>query len=139
MNKKPKHFLIFKILGIIGLIVAIFGIVLTFTGFGNFESNKFMLGGILTSFGFILGFVGLIIGFSPEIAKMNTKSIKYIQGENKEDLTDIANNTADITSGAVTKTARAVKEGLTETVFCKHCGAKIDNDSKFCSFCGKKQ
>ena len=26
-----------------------------------------------------------------------------------------------------------------ETIFCKHCGAKIDADSKFCKSCGKEQ
>ena len=48
---------------------------------------------------------------------------------------------AEIKSGGVRTTAKAVKEGLTgvESVFCKHCGASIDSDSKFCKKCGKEQ
>ena len=37
--------------------------------------------------------------------------------------------------------AEAVKEGFAsngvKTMYCKFCGAKIDNDSKFCKECGK--
>ena len=80
-----------------------------------------------------------MIGFRPEIAKMSTKSAKYIQQENKEDFRDIANSAADIASEAITKTTTAIKKGLEDKIFCKHCGEKIDSDSKFCSKCGKEQ
>ena len=139
MNNKPKHFIIFKIIGFIGIILAIIGFVLTFVGFGDFESNNFMIGGFLTIFGLFIGISCLIIGFRPEITKMSAKSIKYIQQENKEDLKDIVSTTADIASEAVTTTATAIKQGIEDTIFCKHCGAKIDFDSKFCNKCGKEQ
>jgi len=37
--------------------------------------------------------------------------------------------------------ARRMKKGFTEegSVFCKHCGFFIDNDSKYCKSCGKEQ
>ena len=79
------------------------------------------------------------LGFRPEITKMATKSAKYIQDENKEDLKDIVDTTADIAGDAITKTTKAIKKGLKDTKFCKHCGAEIDADSKFCSSCGKEQ
>ncbi|MBQ7308242.1 MAG: zinc ribbon domain-containing protein [Clostridia bacterium] len=140
MNNKPKHFKIFKIVGCIGLALAIIGLILTFTGFGNFENNNFMIGAFLFAIGFMMTFVGFINGFSPEIAKMQTQSKKYIQQENKEDLTNIASTTADITKEAVTTTAQAIKQGLAEEkMFCKHCGAQIDIDSVFCNKCGKEQ
>ena len=139
MNNKPKHFIIFKIIGLIGIILAIIGFVLTFVGFGDFESNNFMIGGFLSTFGLFIGISCLMIGFRPEITKMSAKSAKYIQQENKEDFRDIASNTAEIASEAITKTTTAIKKGLDDKIFCKYCGEKIDSDSKFCNKCGKEQ
>ena len=47
---------------------------------------------------------------------------------------------ADATADGLETTVRAIKKGITEeeSIFCKHCGAKIDKDSKFCSECGKE-
>lgn len=140
-NKKPKHFLIFKIIGFIGIAVGIAGFILSFSGFGNFENNNFMIGGFLGCFGIFIGISCLVIGFRPEISKLSTKSTKYIINDNKDDLTDITNTSANIVDGAITQTARAVKKGLTQedSMFCKHCGSQIDIDSKFCNKCGKEQ
>ena len=138
-NQKPKHLLIFKVLGLICALVAVFGFVLVFKGFGNFENNNFMLGAFMATFGLFLAAAFLMIGFKPEITKMATKSAKYIQQENQEDLTDIVNTTADIASGAIIKTVKAVKKGIKDTKFCKHCGSEIDADSTFCKECGGEQ
>ena len=139
-NNKPKHYLILKVVGFLGVALAILGFVLIFTGFGDFESNKFMIGIFALPFGFFVGAVGLVAGFRPEITKMTAKSAKYIQGQNKQDLTDIVSTNAEIISGAVQKTAEAVKQGFAEEkMFCKHCGAQIDADSTFCNKCGKEQ
>ena len=142
MNK-PKHFFIFKIIGAIGLIVALIGIILTVKGFGNFENNNFIIGGLLATFGFFIGALFLVQGFKPEIARMNAKAVKYVQEQNKAELTDIANNAAEIMSNAVSQTANAVKDGVSENtegkIYCKHCCALIDADSKFCNKCGKEQ
>ncbi len=138
-NNKPKYFIVFKIVGFIGIILAIIGFILACKGFGDFESNNFMIGGLMATFGLLIGVSCLVMGFRPEITKMSTKSIKYIQQENKEDLKDIISTTADIASEVVTKTTTAIKQGKKDTIFCKHCGAKIDFDSKFCNKCGKEQ
>ena len=138
-NKKPKFLLILKILGFVFIGVAITGAVIAFKGFGDFESNKFMLGGIMSSFGSFAGISCLIVGFMPAMSKGMTKTAKYIQEENKENLKDMANTSAEIRGEAITKTVRAIKEGLKSTKFCKHCGAEIDSDSVFCSTCGKEQ
>ena len=139
-NKKPRHYLILKIVGFVFIAVAIAGIVLTITGFGDFENNNFMIGGFMTCFGLFAGITCLMFGFSPEMSRLATKSAKYIQQQNKDDLTDISNTNAEIASGAVVKTAKAVKEGLKEeNKFCTHCGERIPNDAKFCSKCGEKQ
>ena len=137
MKKEPKHLLLFKIIGIIGILVGIFGFIKLFTGFGDFESNNFLIGMFLGPLGMFIGISCLVIGFGPSIAKMSTKTIKYIQEENKEDLKDIATTTSDITYDAVKNTTKAVKEGLVDTIYCKYCGNQIDKDSKFCKFCGK--
>ena len=38
-------------------------------------------------------------------------------------------------------TAKRIKKGFidAEKIYCNHCGAYIDNDSKFCKSCGQKQ
>ena len=138
-NKKPEHLLVFKIIGFIGIAVGIFGFILSMVGFGDFESNNFMIGGFLACFGIFVGVLGLSVGFRPDIARMSAKTAKYIQQENKEDLKDIVNTSAEISSDAITTVTKAVKDGLNETVYCKHCGSKIDADSKFCKSCGKEQ
>ena len=136
MNKKPSYFSIFKILGCVGAIAVVVGIVLVISGFGDFESNNFMIGGFMVCGGVMLAGVGLAIGFVPEIAKARTKIVRYIQEENKDDLSAIASNGAEIMSDAITMTASAISDGMKKSMFCKHCGAKIDADSKFCSNCG---
>ena len=137
MNQ-TRRFWIFKIIGIIGAVATVTGIVLTVTGFGDFESNNFMIGSLVAVIGVTMTAPGITIGFSPEIAKARTKTLRYIQEENKEDLTAIASNSAEIMSDAVSKTAAAIANGVQKTMFCKHCGARIDADSKFCSCCGKE-
>ena len=83
--------------------------------------------------------------FSPRLrGKMMSKQIKaakYMMDESKEDLRDISTNMADVTKDGIETTVRAIKKGITEDedIHCKHCGSKIDNDSKFCKNCGKEQ
>ena len=139
MSGKPMHFLIFKMVGVVGIAVAIWGVVLAINGFDDFESNNFMIGGFLAAIGLFAGISCSVVGFGPEIAKMRAKSMRYIQEENRDDLTAIATNAAEIASDAVTTTASAVAEGMRATKFCKHCGEKIDADAKFCPSCGKEQ
>jgi hypothetical protein len=137
MNR-PRHFWIFKIIGVIGAVATVTGIVLTVAGFGDFESNNFMIGSFVAVIGVMMTALGITIGFGPEIAKARAKTLRYIQEENKDDLTAIANNSAEIMSDAVSKTANAIANGVQKTMFCKHCGARIDADSTFCSRCGKE-
>ncbi len=141
MDKKheaPKHLLLCKILG---LIILPIGVALFITGlvfFGDFERGLFslaMVGLPLIPVSIIL----LTIGFRSEMVKLSARTAQYIQQETKEELTDIASTSADISSEAITKTAKAVRKGLKDTIYCKHCGAEIDSDSKFCKTCGKSQ
>ena len=98
-------------------------------------------------------FVAVIVGVifiltilmvvSPKIrAKFMSKQIKatkYMIDEVEDDLTDIATKRANINKEGVEITAKAIKDGLTDKVYCKYCGKKIDKDSKFCKICGKEQ
>ena len=137
MNKKPSHFLVFKIAGILGLVIFIIGIIKLLTGFDDFESNDFLIGMFMMPIGVFIGFTGLMIGFRPEISKLSIKTAKYLQEENKDELKQITSTSAEIVSEALTTTVQTIKEGLKETMFCKHCGKEIDSDSKFCKHCGK--
>ena len=136
-NSKPLHFLVLKIIGAVLLCVTVVGFVFVATGFGDFSSNKFMVGSLMATFGLFGTVVCLVTGFAPELSKMQARSARYIQSENKAELKEIASTSAEIASDAVSITAKAVREGLSDTVFCKHCGKEIDADSKFCSHCGK--
>ncbi len=79
-----------------------------------------------------------------DLAKMGSTGVeikKQILDENEETLTDIAEKEANINSIGIKSAAKAVKDGLMDVdeIHCKHCGEKIDSDSKFCKICGKEQ
>ena len=71
----------------------------------------------------------------------NYNQINSIIDENEDDIRHVVSKSADMSKDAITTTTRAIKKGLTEddSIYCKHCGKKIDADSKFCSICGKEQ
>ena len=153
--KKSKLFLVLKIVGILFLALSVYAVVLLVRGFGDFESNKFMIGTFLLPVSFGVGMSCLFMGFRPEISKLSVKTARYIQEENREDLTAVATGGAEIVSGAVSTIATAASDAIArataqtqeqphpqppeQTMYCKHCGAKIDADSKFCKVCGKEQ
>ena len=68
-------------------------------------------------------------------------STKNIVDKSKDDIESISENMANATKSGVETTTRAIKKGLTEenVMYCKHCGTKIDKDSKFCKHCGNGQ
>lgn len=149
-NKKTKMPKVFLILGLVSLILLAVGVSLIIigaiqkvpemgeTGWFEAETTKsnFIFGGsVCLGFGLVL----LISSFTPLFHKVSVKTTKYIMSETKEDLTEIADMSADIASPIITKTVGAVKEEFRDTKYCKHCGAKIDEDSKYCSECGKRQ
>lgn len=68
---------------------------------------------------------------------MNTK--KKIITENEDVLKDIAKSEANINKEKIESVARVIKDSLNQkTIYCKYCGALIDEDSSFCKHCGKK-
>lgn len=70
-------------------------------------------------------------------ATINSK--KKILEENEDVLKDIKDAETRINKDAIRESARAVKEGFVDSkIYCKHCGASIDSDSKFCKSCGKE-
>ena len=79
--------------------------------------------------------------FRGKMMSRQIKATKHMVDYSKEDLKDISDGMAYATHDGVKNTARAIKEGLTEknSIYCKHCGASIDSDSKFCKSCGKEQ
>ena len=143
-NKEPRHL---KVLRIIGFSLVAVGVILFVLGIFVVKLNRGVSGEIshpaLYVPGIFLCFFSvpcLFLGYSARIQKAQIATQKYIQGEAKEDLSEMANTTADIVSPAVAKITKAVKKGAkNDTMFCKHCGAEIDSDSKFCKKCGKEQ
>lgn len=69
---------------------------------------------------------------------INTK--KNIMEQNEDTLRDLTIKEANIDKEGIEIRARAIKDGFSkDTMHCKHCGATIDEDSKFCKKCGKEQ
>lgn len=146
-SEKPALFLVLKIIGFcllgIGVMLLIAGIATPSLDMGDsgwFEAESLKMGIISGGMFCIIPSIALIIaGFHPQISKTMIKTTKYIQEDNKQDLKDIANTSAEISEEAITRTVRAVKKGFQNTKFCRHCGTEILEDSKFCSKCGKEQ
>ena len=137
-NKKPKFFLVLKIVSICMLVV---GVTLIVLGTTKYKIDDYMLNPALFAPGMFLSIMSLpcfIISFLPEIQKLGVKTVKYMQNANKEDLKDISTQSVDIRSDAIKNTAKSIKEGIKDTVYCKECGAVIDADSKYCKECGTK-
>ena len=106
----------------------------------------------------VIAFIAIPIcfySFSPKIIRKSLKKMmpvqkelmsdmldmkKEILTEKEEDLKYVADKQANISKDAITTTTRAIKEGFIDNmIYCRHCGAKIDADSKFCKKCGKQQ
>ena len=129
--KEPKIFIILKLLSIAMFIGGVVATIVLYI----LEPSIIFIGIIV----FVVSLPLLYVAFIPQIKRTVVKTKRYIQQSNKEDLTDINNASADIVSGAITKTVRSIKKGLKDTKFCKYCGVEIDADSNYCSKCGGKQ
>ena len=55
MKKKPYIFLIFKLVGVVGIVILVVGVVKLIKGFGDFETNNFMIGSFMMHIGLFLG------------------------------------------------------------------------------------
>ena len=76
------------------------------------------------------------------LSEISLNAKRNIITQNEDTLREIANKEANINKDAIKTTMGAIREGLSgeeKTVFCKHCGAIIDADSRFCKECGKEQ
>lgn len=142
-NKKPKIFLILKIIASLMLVGGIVLIVLgtavypeMFNGHSVAPNPIFFIPGMIM---LAFSMPCFIISFIPEINKMSIKTTKYLYEENKEDLKDIVDTKVNIASEGITSTSVAIKKGLRNTKFCRYCGKEIEADSKFCNECGKQQ
>ena len=138
MNNK-KRYVIFGIVALVGVILLITSIILLITGFGDFESNNYLIGMFLLPFSLMAVVISIVVGFRPLIMKRTIQRVKKLQEEMQEDLTDMATLNAQINSQAVKTTVKAVKEGLKDVKFCPYCGAEMNKEFKFCPTCGKEQ
>ena len=104
----------------------------------------FIIGLIPILFAIILVITGSIDHSASKIVKKHIKTMKEIIDENEEDLKNISSKSAEINSGGIEITSRAIKKGFTDNndgnkLYCKNCGKQIEEDSKFCRYCGKEQ
>lgn len=74
-----------------------------------------------------------------ELGSVAAKTKQKMIHENEDVLKDIATRSANVHKEGIEITAKAIKDGLSDaTIYCKHCGTLIDEDSAFCKKCGKK-
>lgn len=75
-----------------------------------------------------------------KIGDISIETRKSILDNNEDALREMVTKQADIAKKGIEITTRAIKDGFSKNVvYCKHCGAAIDEDSKFCKKCGKEQ
>ena len=144
-NKKPKTFLVLKIVSILLLIGSVTMITLSFT-LGKEMGDNFALrmGGFLC---LPISVFLLFLAFLPNIQKTMIKTSKYVISNSKTDLEEISRQSGEISSLGAKEVAKSITQIVTEQqkvaqadkMFCKHCGQAIDSDSKFCPHCGKEQ
>ena len=65
--KKPTHYLVFKILAAVFLVVLSVGLILLFTGFGDFETDNYIVGMIMMPIGFSGTMLCAMVGFKPDL------------------------------------------------------------------------
>ena len=118
---------------IVLLIFAVFGIIFMYR-----SSSKNMMKSLLKQQKDLLSDKE---GTLEELASTALKAKKKILENNAEDIAYINQKEAELKSAGIRTTAKAMKEGFTDSdsVYCKHCGTSIDSDSKFCKKCGKEQ
>lgn len=140
--KQPKLFTILLCVAIFllsaGIITIIVGAILLSTGDYDVHilAPATMVPGGLAIYFSLLCFIW---GFMPKLEKAMIEKAKYVQQITKQSQTEIATTQAEISHKALKQTAKAIKEGLKDTKFCKECGKEIDADAKFCKECGTKQ
>ena len=140
--KEPKLHKVLRIVGALLLVAGITLVVLSFVFQKQFNGHNVGPSAALLvpgAFVTMSGLSMLMFGFLPMLKKQMIRTQRYIQQETKQDQQTIADTGAEIIHGAVKETAKAVKEGFKDSVYCKHCGKQIDADAKFCKHCGKEQ
>ena len=101
----------------------------------------FMLGMMCLPAGFVVTMIGYLHSIHKGLASSVIQIQKDIITENKDDLTEMASASADINEPFVRKTAAAAREGWkgeTKSTHCNNCGAQINDEQKYCSYCGNK-
>lgn len=75
-----------------------------------------------------------------ETAGISIRSKKQILAENEELLREINEMETDLETEKLKRKVRVIKDELKDnSIYCKHCGKQIDKDSRFCKHCGKEQ
>ena len=65
-------------------------------------------------------------------------SANEILDKKGKDIKRAMDRSTDISSDSIKKVARAIKDGIKDEMYCKHCGASVDSDSVYCKKCGKR-
>lgn len=82
-----------------------------------------------TIFSFVCSFILLILIINNKKSSIYKKFKKKINSINN----------IDRAMPSCQDNLNAKKEGIREETYCRHCGKPIESNSKFCSYCGKKQ
>lgn len=120
MNKKPS---VFKIMCAVGIIVIVFGILLTVIPLFNFSGSTFRLIPAMLS-GLAMPLVGMVIIVVCSIVATNNKSddeIDNISAKVKKKMAESGEN-----------------KSQSEMAHCEYCGCNCKKEDKKCPHCGAK-
>jgi type III secretory pathway component EscV len=133
MKSKITRYLVLKIVGLIGIAVAVTGIVLYIISIdnGGAGSGLFIAGLLMMILGILSGVPCIFIGFLPRLLEARVQAMQTLQQQNIHILKEV--------SQAATEASNSIKAANdSNKMYCKYCGVQIDADSKFCKSCGKE-
>lgn len=159
-NNNSSRFLVLKIIGCVGIAIAVTGIIIYICNLaGEFSTGLFITGLLMMILGILSGVPCLFFGFLPRLLAARISAMQQLQQQNinvfKELSAAAAQAAANAQAAAQAAEAPAMEireesvaqessEEQAQTtantkMYCKHCGVQIDSDSKFCKSCGKEQ
>jgi len=151
MKDKTTRFLVLKIIGCVGILIAIAGIIMFIINLGGeFNAGLFIAGLLMMVLGILSGVPCLFFGFLPRLLAARVATMQQLQQQNIHIIKELSQAAAEASANmqaaanapsSIASTPReepAPVDTAMDKMYCKHCGAQIDSDSKFCKACGKE-
>lgn len=147
MENKSIRFLALKIIGSVAIAIEIAGIIMLIVNlFGDSSTGLLVASLIMIAFGILCGVPCLFIGFWPQFLALKNVAMQQIQDHDMYMMNELSAASAQASASTSSSsndynkktTQKTSSENIGKKIYCKHCGAEIDDDSKFCAVCSKE-